>query len=274
MAALINNEETTIFLGLNSSGESIILLHNLEVVPSSRLQKRPIIRPIIRALHGFGYPATIVTLNYSKTMQLFSSNCTSLTNIRKFVGYDKLTKSTPRTEKSQLKSRAIIALPPFISWKLMNLPDLSVDHVLSTVLKAIADYNRKKQQKITINLPNEDEGVRERRSIDGQREGPRGGETEPVQHPKTSEHTDDPILNSSNDKAYTTSHQPPAAANPKSTTPPKEAEIAGDTPIPKKAAKPSSFRNVNRSFASSGPPPTSNSSQMLVENSSKVSQCS
>jgi hypothetical protein len=67
-------------------------------------------------------------------------------------------------------------------------------------------------------------------------------ETEPVQHPKTGEHTDDPILDSSDDEAYTTARQPPAAANPKSTTPPKEAEIAVDTPIPKKAAKPSSFR--------------------------------
>jgi hypothetical protein len=67
-------------------------------------------------------------------------------------------------------------------------------------------------------------------------------EMEPVQHPKTGEHTDDPILDSSDNEAYTTARQPPAAANPKPTTPLKEAEISGDTQIPKKAAKPSSFR--------------------------------
>jgi hypothetical protein len=159
MVALINNKETTIFLGLDSSGKNIILLRNLEVVPSSRLQKNP----IIRALHGFGYPANIVTLNYdTKMMQLFSSNCASLTNIRKFVGYDKFTKSTPRTEKSQVKSRAIITLPPFIFSKLMNLPDLSVDHILLTVLQTVANYDCKKHQKITIVLTNDDESANDR----------------------------------------------------------------------------------------------------------------
>jgi hypothetical protein len=63
------NEETTIILSLNASGsESIILLHNLKVVPSSHLQKKP----IMRALHGFGDCATLVTLNYTKMIHLSS----------------------------------------------------------------------------------------------------------------------------------------------------------------------------------------------------------
>jgi hypothetical protein len=76
MPVTINNEETTIFLGLDVSGEIIILLHNLEIIPSSCLQKNP----SIRALHGFGDQATVITMNYSKTMNLVSINCPSLSN--------------------------------------------------------------------------------------------------------------------------------------------------------------------------------------------------
>jgi hypothetical protein len=152
MAALINPEETTIFVGLDPSGESILLLHNLEVKPASRLQKRA----TIRALHGFGDVATTVNLNYAKTMQISTINCASLTNIKKFTGHDKLTDTTPRTDKCPLKTRTIIALPPFISSKLIALPDPTIDHALATVLKTITDYDRKKLQKVTIDLLGEE----------------------------------------------------------------------------------------------------------------------
>jgi hypothetical protein len=183
MTALINNKETTIFLGLDAaSGESILLLHILEVLPSSRLQKKP----NIRALHRFGDSATTVTLNYTKTMQLAStSGCASLANIRKFTGHEQLVDSIPRTDKSRLKNRALIALPPFISSKLMALvPDLPVDHVLATVLKTIAYYDRRIQQKMTINLTNADDNDKK---TDTTEEIELTDKT-PAQNPKTGEH--------------------------------------------------------------------------------------
>jgi hypothetical protein len=109
MAALIiNEEETTIFLGLNASGESILLLHNLEVLPSARLQKKP----NIRALHGFGDSATTVTLNYAKTMQLTSSSCASLANIRKFTaGHEQLVDSIPQITNAASKTGPSLSYP-------------------------------------------------------------------------------------------------------------------------------------------------------------------
>ena len=148
MAAIVNPEETTIFLGLDNDGENFILLHNVEVVPPSRNLKKS----IIRALHGFGTQATVVTMNYPKTMDLNSINCASLANIQKFAGHDKLVDSIPRTDKCQLKSRALIALPPFIANKLMRLPNLAIDTTLAIVLKIIADFDRKKQSAVTIVL--------------------------------------------------------------------------------------------------------------------------
>jgi hypothetical protein len=60
MSALVNNEDTAIFLGLDASGKSILLLHNLEVLPSSRLQKKPNIRVLHRPhmVHHSCYQAT------------------------------------------------------------------------------------------------------------------------------------------------------------------------------------------------------------------------
>jgi hypothetical protein len=95
MASIINPEETTVFLGLDPSGKSNILLHNVEILPTSRHQKKA----LIRALHGFGESATIVILEYFKRMTLTPIQCGSLTNIKKFVGHEKLENTIPRTDK-------------------------------------------------------------------------------------------------------------------------------------------------------------------------------
>jgi hypothetical protein len=227
MAALINNEETTIFLGLDDSYESLILLHNLEIVPSSRLQKTP----MIRALHGFGAQATVITMTYSKTMRLRSIKCPSLSNIRKFVGYEQLLHSTPRTTQCLLHTRALIALPPFISSKLMDLPDLSVDHVLSTVLKTLTDYDQVMQQPTKINLLQE---------VDD--------DTSPAQNTRTGEHVDDPITETSQDidsdsdnETYRAAGRKDLATDTNISTMPPVTAATQDSTIPKKAKKPSCF---------------------------------
>jgi hypothetical protein len=66
---------------------------------------------------------------------------------------------------SLLKCRGLIALSPFISSKLMNLPDLLVDHVLAIVLKTINDYDRKmdrKKEQVTIDLAEDTEEEKEK----------------------------------------------------------------------------------------------------------------
>jgi hypothetical protein len=203
MATLINNEETTIFLALDAaSKENFILLHNLEILPKTRHQKKP----LIRALHGFGSSATVVTFDYDETTQHQTLNCASTTNIRKFQGIDKMNANTPRTAQSKLQSRAFIGLPPFIASKLMSLPDLEIDHVVATILKTITDYDRKKNlnaDKTPINLTEEDEdndddddddddkSKNDKSSDDDDQIGPK--EKRFSSNPKTGEHLDDPI---------------------------------------------------------------------------------
>jgi hypothetical protein len=121
-------------------------------------------------------------MNYhSKTMKLVSINCPYLSNTRNFVGHEQLSYSTPRTKKCLVNARALIALP-FISSKLMDLPDLSIDHVLSTVLKTLTDYDRKTQQRTTINLSKEADNS-----------------TTVAQDTRTGEYLHDPITDGSQD---------------------------------------------------------------------------
>jgi hypothetical protein len=186
---------------------------------------------VIRALHGFGAHATMITMNYSKTMKLVSINCPSLSNTRKFVGNEQLSFSMPRTDQCLLNTRALIALPPFISSKLMDLPDLSVDHVLSTVLKTLTDYDRKMQQRTTINLSEEADD-----------------DTAAAQNTRTGEHLHDPITEASqelspdsdNEEHYAASRRESVtdtdAQAPTKVTAPSQVSI-----IPKKAPKPSCF---------------------------------
>ena len=111
MAACVNNEESTIFLGIDTAKpKNFILFHNLEVIPASRHQKEP----IIRALHGLGERATVVTLNFEKIAGLNKIPCPAITNIGKFMGFDKInTGLIPSRTANLLKStRGLIALPP------------------------------------------------------------------------------------------------------------------------------------------------------------------
>jgi hypothetical protein len=65
LAAAVHNEETTIFLGLDASKEDFFLAHNLEVLPKSRHQKKP----LIRALHGLGESATVIILDFEEVIK-------------------------------------------------------------------------------------------------------------------------------------------------------------------------------------------------------------
>jgi len=226
MAACVNNEETTIFLGIDAAEpENFILFHNIEVIPASRHQKKP----IIRALHGFDEKATVVTLNFEKIANLYEIPCPSMTNIRKFMGFDKINTGLIPANKSSnlLKSRGIIALPPFISSKLMNLPILSVSNVLAIVLKTIEDYDRKMDEKIaraTVDLSEENEKEEEEES---KGEPPK----EKKQNISSDELDDDPI---DEEEEY---DEDGAATSSKTKQANKE------TKIPRKAIKSSSFSN-------------------------------
>jgi hypothetical protein len=113
----------------------------------------------------------------------------------------------------------------------MDLPDLSIDHVLSTVLKTLTDYDRKTQQRTTINLSEE-----------------ANDDTAMAQNTRTGEYLHDPVTDGSQDldpdsdheEYYATSSREPAtdtdAQAPKKVTAPTQ-----DSTIPKKAPKPSCF---------------------------------
>jgi hypothetical protein len=143
LAAAVNNEETTIFLGLDASKENFFLVHNLEVLPKSRHQKKP----LIRALHGFGESATVIILDFEEVIKRNQIHSAAISIIRSFAGHAKISNSTLISSVSMLTCRGLVALPPFISSKLMAPPDLAVDHVLAIVLKSIANYDKKLLEK-------------------------------------------------------------------------------------------------------------------------------
>ena len=108
MAARINNQETTIFLGIDASNEaSFILLHDVAVVPAPHHQKEPIIHPS----HGFSKTATLVTLNCKEIMKLNEIRCASITNACKFVGCDTIASTALVSSQSLLKGRGLVAPP-------------------------------------------------------------------------------------------------------------------------------------------------------------------
>ena len=128
MAAYINTKEATTFLDIDPLGESAILLYNMDIVEASGHQKKP----------------NLVTVNYA-----------SLTNIKNCVGHDELVESAPCTNMCQLLTRAFIStLPPFLASKRIALPNLSLNMVPPTFLKAIQAYNRKAAGKATIFINN------------------------------------------------------------------------------------------------------------------------
>jgi hypothetical protein len=180
-AALVNNEETIVFIGLDASKENFFLVHNLEVIPSSRHQAKP----IIRALHGCGAAATAVILDYNIVMDMNEIHCASIANIRKFSGFANIQDTMVVSNQSLLKSRGLVALPPFISSKLMALPSLAVDDVLTSVIKTIREYDRKiaeKEGQAIIDLEKEEEDEKKK---------------EPA--PSKDELTDDPVQEDSDD---------------------------------------------------------------------------
>ena len=244
MAACVNNEPTTMFLGIDAADpDNFVMFHNLEVIPASRHQHKP----IIRALHGFGKQATVVILNYENISKLNEIACTSMTNIRKFAGLDHITTSmTSSNAASKLKCRSLIALPPFISSKLMNLPDLAVTHVVAIVLKTISDYDRKladKLKRATIDLSDEkeekekeeeeDKDDKEEKEVKEEKEEAGEKEVSTAAAPPK-ELTEDPIQNDSDEEAGKTAEQG-IQRKPTETIPATEA------PIPRKAPKPSSY---------------------------------
>jgi hypothetical protein len=143
LAAAVNNEETTIFLGRDASKENFFLVHNLEVLPKSSHQKKL----LIRALHGFGESATVIILNFEEVIKRNQIHSASISSIRSFAAHAKISDSTFISSMSMLTCRGLVALPRFISSKLMAPPDLAIDHVLAIVLISIANYDKKLLEK-------------------------------------------------------------------------------------------------------------------------------
>jgi hypothetical protein len=109
MAACVNNENTTIFMGIDAADpDDFILFHNLEVISALPQQKKS----IICSSHGFGKAATVVTLNCELILGLNDIAGTSMTNICKFTGLDKIPTGMVSTNLSlSLKCMGLVTLP-------------------------------------------------------------------------------------------------------------------------------------------------------------------
>jgi hypothetical protein len=154
LAACVNNEETTIFLGLHASKENFFLVHNLEVLPKSRHQKKL----LIRALHGFGESATVIILDFDEVFKRNEIHSASISSIRNFARHAKISDTTFISSLSLLTCRGLVALPLFISSKLMVLPDLAVNHVLSILLQSIANCDKKSLEQASVDPAKKEAG--------------------------------------------------------------------------------------------------------------------
>jgi hypothetical protein len=131
-------DEQGILLGIDSSLQSMVLLHNLEILPASRHTPNP----VVRALHGFGREATPVLLTRASIELSFTHSSPSITAIRQALkdGVTDLSKLT--NPQSELKTRCLVLLPPFIAKALMAMPTLSCHAVFETVMTTIATYDK------------------------------------------------------------------------------------------------------------------------------------
>jgi hypothetical protein len=131
-------DEQGILLGIDSSLRSMVLLHNLEILPASRQTPKP----VIRALHGFGREASPVLLNPSAIELAFALASPSITAIRQ-AHKDGLTDMTKmQNPQSEIKTRCFILLPPFTAKALMAMPTLSCQAVFETVMTTISAFDK------------------------------------------------------------------------------------------------------------------------------------
>jgi hypothetical protein len=131
-------DEQGILLGIDSSLQTMVLLHNLEILPASRQSPKP----VIRALHGFGREASPVLLTSSAIDSSFTEVSPSITAIRQAHKEGITNLTTIQNQKSELKTRCLILLPPFIAKALMAMPTLSCKAVFETVMATIAAYDK------------------------------------------------------------------------------------------------------------------------------------
>jgi hypothetical protein len=72
-------DELGIILAVDKSLTSLILIHNMEVLPATRQSKKP----VVRALHGFGREAIPVLLDPDVLSKVTNVSCPSVTSISK-----------------------------------------------------------------------------------------------------------------------------------------------------------------------------------------------
>jgi hypothetical protein len=130
-------DEQGIILAVDKSLTSLILIHNMEVLPATRQSKKP----VVRALHGFGREAIPVLLDPDVLSKVTNVSCPSVTSIRKAFceGVTDMTKLPASAIYSEL---SLIMLPPFVAKALLDLPSLAVDKALAAILDAIATYEK------------------------------------------------------------------------------------------------------------------------------------
>jgi hypothetical protein len=131
-------DEQGILLGIDSSLQSMVLLHNIEILPVTRQSPKP----VIRALHGFGREATPVLMTPAAMLTRFQPELPSITAIRQALKDGETDLTTIENQKSELDTRCLVLLPPFIAKALIALPTLSCKTVFETVMATITAYDK------------------------------------------------------------------------------------------------------------------------------------
>jgi hypothetical protein len=131
-------DEQGILLGIGSSLQTMVLLHNLEILPASRQSPKP----VIHALHGFGREASPILLTSSTIDLSFTQVLPSVTAIRQAQKEGITDLTAIQNQKSELKTRCLLLLPPFITKALMAMPTLSCKAVFKTVMATITAYDK------------------------------------------------------------------------------------------------------------------------------------
>ena len=130
-------DEHGIVLAVDKSLTSLILIHNLEVLPATRQNKKP----AFRALHGFGREAIPVLLDPELLSTVTDVTCPSITAIRKAVR-EGATDISKLNDTSTFTGLSLVMLPPFLAKVALDLPSLAVDKTLAAILDAIATYEK------------------------------------------------------------------------------------------------------------------------------------
>jgi hypothetical protein len=139
-------DEPGLVLGIDQSRTKMVLLHNIEVRPSTRQNPEP----IIRALYGLGHEATPVLIDPSIFTTMLDIECPSVTVIRAAFK-DGITDVTKLKMTSSVEGPGLILLPPFIAKVLLDLPSLACDKVFIAVMEAITAFDKASKTPATTN---------------------------------------------------------------------------------------------------------------------------